>query len=128
MFRELLQRGALTWSMEATIRTWEQAAMLATHCWLSESRNPGPSMLWTRMQTKQSSTSRSGLSRKVRRSDMDLVLNGCWLLHRLPEVVFCRNFTWSQRSSASVITTWNYKSTIADLLVLLRKIVHQQHA
>lgn len=100
-----LQRSAFTWSIEATIRTWEQAAIRARCCWVSGSRRPGPSMLWTITQTKFSLSSWWGPCKNARRSSMDWTLNGCWLFWDLPDVVFWCIFSWSHRSSAKVITT-----------------------
>lgn len=100
-----LQRGAFTWSMEATTRTWEQAAILARRCWDSESRNPVPSILWITRQTKHSLSCAWGPSRKAIISSIDRVLNSCWLLSEPPEDLGC-SFSCSHNTSAIAIATY----------------------
>lgn len=103
-----LQRGAFTWSMEATMRMWEQAVSLARYCWVSESRKPGPSMLLTKTQTKHSSSSTCGPSRNEIRSSIDRELKGCSFLWWFPEILFRDIFNWSHRSSANVTATYKF--------------------
>ena len=110
-----LHRGALTWSIEATIRIWVQAASRARYCWVSKSLNPGPSILWITTQTKQSSSSISTSPKNVRRSSMDWELNGCWLLAKSREEALRFVFIWSYSTSAKAIKTYSEKHWISGV-------------
>lgn len=99
------------------MRVWEQAAMCARHCWVSESLNPGPSMLWTTMQMKKSFSSTHGPFRNKISSSKDWEPDGSFILDTLAagffRLVFKRSHnTWAKPSTtcaSSIENSHNYQ-------------------
>ena len=112
--------------MEATIRIWEHEAICARYCWVSESLNPGPSMLWMTTHTTPSFSSTCDPSKNPRRSSMDRVLNGCGALDKFLEGGLRLDFNWSHRSSAKVIKTYIENVKIMNKIVRSIPIISNQ--
>lgn len=107
-----LQRGAFTWSIDATIRTLEQLANCARYCCESGSLKEGPSMLCMITQTKQLLSCGSCTFRNERRSSIDRELKVCSVFDLLLVELFLSCFNWSERTSARVIRAFKNEHII----------------